>query len=120
MVNDDRVIVGQRKDDQVLSGHDEFPGGKCQQGESPQNAAMREWLEETGLRVVATQLLERLTHDYDHGRIEIHFWLCELDCKNTNENLKSDFRWIPIKELSTLSFPEANRSVVARLIEAAN
>lgn len=120
VVNDGSVLVGRRKADQVLAGHDEFPGGKCQQGESPQNAAVRECLEETGLSVRATQLLEQLTHNYDHGKIEIHFWFCKLDNGDTEQDLKADFGWIPINELSTLSFPEANRSVVARLIENVN
>ena len=39
----DRLLVGRRGDDVVLAGRDEFPGGKCEPGEKPSAAVVREW-----------------------------------------------------------------------------
>ncbi|HUG19005.1 MAG TPA: NUDIX domain-containing protein, partial [Planctomycetaceae bacterium] len=44
-----RYLVGTRPADADLPGKLEFPGGKCEEGESPEHAATRECLEETGL-----------------------------------------------------------------------
>ena len=46
-----RLVVGRRSAEQTLGGYDEFPGGKCEPGEEPSSAVIRECFEETGLRV---------------------------------------------------------------------
>ena len=47
----DQFLGGPRGDEQVLAGYWEFPGGKIKSGETPEQAAIRECLEETGLHV---------------------------------------------------------------------
>ena len=70
-------LVGIRPCEAPLGGMLEFPGGKCLQHESPREAALRECLEETGIAVEPLRQLEQRTVDYDHGRVELHFWLCQ-------------------------------------------
>lgn len=106
-------LVGQRGAGQVLAGHAEFPGGKCKAGESPVECAVRECREETGLEVTALDLLDETRFEYDHGAVELHFWLCRPNGENTNPT--GEFQWIPGNELRELPFPEGNARVLERL-----
>lgn len=111
------VLVGTRSADQTLAGCAEFPGGKCQPGESPASAAVRECLEETGLRVVAVREDRVVGWDYDHGRVKLHFWRCrpDPDAQPLTEP-RRPFRWIPMADLSGLDFPPANHGMLRQLI----
>ena len=113
-----KFLVGVRSDDAVLAGKHEFPGGKCETDETPKSCAVRECREETGLLVVPREQLKTLTHQYDHGTIELHFWRCSLspdlaDCATP----KPGFQWISQAVLSGLDFPDANADVVAMLCQ---
>ena len=58
----------------------EFPGGKIEEGESPEHALVRELREELGVAARALQVLEVHSHDYAHGlEVEIVFLRCELE-----------------------------------------
>jgi len=110
---DGRYLVGTRPDGVPLAGYAEFPGGKCEPGETPEACAVRECREETGLVVEPVELLERRTWDYPHGRVELSFALCRpVD----GSEPAAPFRWVPRAELAGLRFPEANAAVVGRLV----
>lgn len=108
-----RVLVGQRPEHVPLAGYWEFPGGKVESGESPEQAAVRECHEETGLDVRVIRLLERREHTYDHGSVALHFFLCELS--GAADIPQAPYRWIDGEQLGSLRFPEANRAVLELL-----
>ena len=114
-----RFLVGWRSDDQVLAGHAEFPGGKCEPDEEPAACAIRECLEETGLPVTPVEQLNHCEFTYPHGTVDLHFWLCHLapgvDSEKITLASQSGFRWVPREELSRLDFPDANREVIRQL-----
>lgn len=113
-------LVGQRPEGVALAGRHEFPGGKCESDETPRACAVRECREETGLVVVPREHLVTTTHEYDHGRLEIHFWRCALspDLPDMSE-ARGNFEWVPVARLPTLNFPEANADVVSLLTTSA-
>jgi 8-oxo-dGTP diphosphatase len=110
-----RFLVGVRREGSPLPGKAEFPGGKCVEGESSAECAVRECLEEAGLAVAAVRLLDQRVHHYPHGTVELSFWLCE---PSSQEGIAEDhhgFRWVDREELQTLDFPEANQRVLELL-----
>jgi 8-oxo-dGTP diphosphatase len=108
-------LVGVRGPDGPLSGYHEFPGGKLNHEETPQDAAVRECEEETGLMVTAGETLYECTHDYPHGRVELTFVLCRPVTKGRPAAL-GRFEWRTASELASLKFPEANRPVLKLLM----
>lgn len=112
---EERVLVGVRPAETVLAGMDEFPGGKCRDGEAPAACAIRECLEETGLRVDVIELLMHRQHAYAHGALDLSFFLCRP--VDADGEPAVPFRWVPIRELLTLKFPEANREVIQMLVD---
>jgi mutator protein MutT len=108
-----RFLIGQRGADVPLPGLWEFPGGKVEPGETPQQAAVRECREETGLNVAVVGLIDRLLFSYPHGEVELHFFACRpIDAGQVPSER---FRWVPAEELTRYEFPAANAELVKRL-----
>lgn len=112
-----RFLVGIRPTGIALAGYSEFPGGKLLPGESPQQAAVRECQEETGLAVTVVGQFSTQLHDYAHGRLEIHFIDCRPD--NAQAEPRPPFVWIDAAELAERTFPEANAALLAQLLHEA-
>ena len=109
----DRFLIGLRPPDVPLAGYFEFPGGKVEPHETAADAAVRECREEAGLDVVPLIELESCEHDYEHARVQLRFFECR--CVDVRQLPREPFRWVARDELSKLKFPDANRSLVARL-----
>ncbi len=98
----------QRKADTVLGGYWEFPGGKCEPGETPAACVIREILEETGLTIAAEQACPIIEHDYPHARVRLHPFLCHHVAGTLELRQVAAARWVPAAELAQYRFPEAN------------
>jgi 8-oxo-dGTP diphosphatase len=109
-----RYLIGLRPEGVPLAGYWEFPGGKVRPGESPSDAAVRECLEETGIRVRVLDEYPQSTHDYEHAAVCLHFFACE-PLLSPPAALPSRLRWATAAELDAYTFPPANAALLARL-----
>jgi 8-oxo-dGTP diphosphatase len=110
------VLVGQRPAGVPLAGFWEFPGGKVELGETTEEAAVRECLEETGLAVEVAGSYGIVSHRYSHGLVQIHFFACRLT--SAAHSPCGSFRWVPISGLHHCTFPPANAAVIGRLTKS--
>lgn len=108
------VLIGRRPPDVPLAGYWEFPGGKVHPGETLREAAARECREETGLEVSIGEEYQTVVHAYAHGQLELHFLTATP--QDLSQAPAAPFRWVPVGELGSYSFPPANADVVARLL----
>jgi 8-oxo-dGTP diphosphatase len=98
-----------------MAGYWEFPGGKCEPGESPASATERECLEETGLAVRVLSLRRVMSHKYPHAWVELYYYNCETEAPDADPDPGTGFRWVPAWELPPLTFPESNAPIVSDL-----
>lgn len=113
----EKFLIGRRPDGVPLAGLWEFPGGKVRPGETPEEAAVRECREETGLDVVVVARLDAADATYDHGRVRIDFFLCSL--RADAATARSGYRWASAEELPRYEFPRANARLIALLAAGA-
>lgn len=118
---DGRYLVGTRQEGQALAGFAEFPGGKCELDERPEDCVVRECFEETGLSVTPERLLDRTQHEYAHASVDLHFWLCRVNTDSDEPLLalpkaENGFEWKAVDELRQLTFPAANAGIVKLLV----
>jgi 8-oxo-dGTP diphosphatase len=112
------ILVGQRPENNSLPGQWEFPGGKIESGESPEEALARELWEELGIEAEVGELKLTCTHSYGDVNIlilfyEILFWKGEPKAKH-----HLMIEWIHPEELTVRNIPDANRKILDRIYKA--
>jgi 8-oxo-dGTP diphosphatase len=108
-------LVRRRPPGTVYAGYWEFPGGKCERGETPERATARECREETGLEVVVGRLRRVVMHRYSHGQVRLFFYDCVPVDPAAEPPTELGACWIPAASLSSLRFPEANEGLLEEL-----
>lgn len=111
---DERFLVTRRQRGVHLEGYWEFPGGKCEPGESLDECLRRELREELGTDAATGAELLAVSHAYADRTVELHFITCRLVDVPT-PLLGQEMRWVSRAELRTLEFPPADEELIALL-----
>jgi len=106
------VLVCRRKHDTVLAGYYEFPGGKCDHGETPECCAIREVREEVALVVRALRELPAIEHEYPYAHVRLHPFVCEHVSGDLQLLAVADAQWVEPQHVLSYQFPEANDALV--------
>jgi mutator protein MutT len=89
----------------------EFPGGKCEPGESLEDCMKRELLEELAIRAdVGTEVLSA-SHDYPDRRVVLHFLACTT-ADEPSPQMGQEMRWVARGALAKLAFPPADAELI--------
>ena len=107
----DRVLVTRRPQGVHLEGYWEFPGGKCDAGESLVACLERELREELDVSARILDEVFATTHAYPDRRVELHFFRCEL-LGEPRPQLGQEMRWVRRDELAALQFPPADAELI--------
>lgn len=110
-----KVLVGWRNIDQHQGSKYEFPGGKVEQGESPEMACHREVLEETGLDISTWHRFDCIQHDYDDIQVNLHLFHTYLSAMDFSI-IQAPWAWYSRPQLQHLNFPAANVGIIERLV----
>jgi len=111
---DGRYLVTRRQRGVHLEGHWEFPGGKCEAGESLAVCLVRELREELDVGAMVGREVLTTTHDYPDRRVELHFFECEIDGVPQPQQ-GQEMQWVQRHELTALEFPPADAELIAWL-----
>jgi 8-oxo-dGTP diphosphatase len=109
-----RFLVTRRQAGVHLEGHWEFPGGKCEPGESLSGCLARELREELAVESEIGEELLSTVHDYADRRVELHFFNCTLAGEPVPQQ-GQEMRWIVRSELAALQFPPADAELIELL-----
>jgi 8-oxo-dGTP diphosphatase len=114
---DGRFLLTRRLEGTHLAGRWEFPGGKCEPGETHAQALARELEEELAVPIAVGPPILVTTHAYDERVVELHFYETRLLGTPTPQ-LGQAMRWASREELGELDFPEADAALIAMLTRA--
>lgn len=112
------IFITQRAADAHMANKWEFPGGKIEAGESPEQAVIRELQEETGIVVQSASLFETLEYQFPDRHISLWFYLVEQWEGEPWGKEGQPGRWISQSELIADEFPPANEPVILKLLNA--
>ncbi len=91
----------------------EFPGGKIEAGETPQQAIVRELREEMDYDVVPVRRLAKVEHEYPDFSISLDAWLCSASDREFRMKEHIASRWMDPGEVGMLDFAAADKDIIA-------
>lgn len=112
---DGRYLIARRKAGVHLGGFWEFPGGKCEPGESLEACLRRELREELGIEVTPPVFFRIISHAYPEKTVELHFFRCSIAAGEERALGCDEVRWVAAGELAGFEFPPADRPLVELL-----
>lgn len=112
-----KLLIQKRKPHGVWPNLWEFPGGRLEQGETPEMALVREYKEETELTVGNLQKITTVQHSYTIYRVTLHCYFCSLLDGRAEPILHGaqEYRWVKPEELSEYAFPAGHRQLISFL-----
>ncbi len=116
---DGRVLLAQRPEGKPMAGLWEFPGGKVQPGETPEEALIRELAEELGITVKPACLapLTFASHAYADFHLLMPLYICRRWEGFVQPREGQALKWVRRQDLRALPMPPADAPLVAHLLD---
>lgn len=116
---DGRILISKRPEGKSLAGLWEFPGGKVEAGERPEQALIRELKEELGINVEQSCLapLTFASHSYEDFHLLMPLYVCRR-WKGIAQSLEGqEIKWVRAKSLRDYPMPPADLPLIPHLQE---
>ncbi len=116
IVFEHRILIAQRRHDKTLGLLWEFPGGKIEAGETPQECLKREIKEEFSIDISVCDFIMEHTHHYEDFDLHMYVYKATWDGQGTIQICDHEqYKWVNIDELDHYQFAGADLPVVQRL-----
>ena len=115
LMMDGRVLLAQRKDGRKLAGKWEFPGGKLEPGETPEQCLAREMLEEFEVQVQVNEYVCSSTFTYTHGTIELRAYYVTYLAGDFKLHDHKQIQWVAPADLCKYDLSPADIPIAQRL-----
>lgn len=93
----------------------EFPGGKMEAGEIPEEALRREIWEELETRIVVENLVETVEWDYPQFHLSMHCYLCHVESGHLELKEHEAAKWLNKDELENVNWLPADLKVIEKV-----
>lgn len=114
-----RILVAQRPYSEISykSYKWEFPGGKVEENESPQDALTREILEELDCEIVVENKLGELEYEYPDFNLKMDLFLCKMKEGHLPKAIEhNEIKWISPEEMNSLDWIEADYKILPMIL----
>lgn len=114
------ILAAQRSADMDMPLKWEFPGGKIEPWETPEECLIREILEEMGIHIRVGESLPSSTHQYPALTVTLYPFICSIESGEIILHEHSAINWLPPSELHILDWAEADLPVIAKYLSASD
>lgn len=115
IVRDGRLLIARRPNDKHMAGKWEFPGGKIERGETPEQALERELSEELGVQTETGRIYHVIAHSYPEKDVLLLFYRSRLTGGEPQAIEEAEIRWIDECELRNFDWAEADGPLIDRI-----
>lgn len=113
--NDKKEIFVTQRGYGEFAGGWEFPGGKIEEGETPQEALIREIKEELDADILVGDLIDVVEYDYPNFHLSMNCYCCELKSEHVELKEHEDAKWLVREELTTVDWLPADITLVKKI-----
>ncbi len=115
IVRDGRLLIARRPEGKHMAGRWEFPGGKLECGESPEEAIEREIREELAAEIRAGRVYQAIAYSYPEKDVLLLFYAASVVSGEPRPVEEAEIRWITLEELDEYTFAPVDAMLVERL-----
>lgn len=115
IVENNKILCAQRGPSKSLANKWEFPGGKIEEGESPEEALEREIIEEMKCEIEVGDQVEHTVHEYDFGIVHLTTFYCKLKKGRPILTEHVAVEWLLPEELSSLEWAPADIPAIHKI-----
>ncbi len=116
IVRGGEILICQRRADQPMALQWEFPGGKIEPGESPEQALARELQEELGIQATIGPRVTHVRHNYRHGgAVDLQFFAVRDFTGELQNRIFAQVAWARLEDLPNYDFLAADRGLIKDL-----
>ncbi|MFA5633835.1 MAG: (deoxy)nucleoside triphosphate pyrophosphohydrolase [Candidatus Dojkabacteria bacterium] len=113
----DKVLIGQRPKGKHQEYKWEFPGGKLEENESPENALKREFREELGIDIEIDHFLCEVIYKYSKMEVKVKAYFISTTDKDIKKLEHESILWVPLNELKQYDLVSADVFIVDKILE---
>lgn len=117
IIDSDKVLIARRGSKESFAGGWEFPGGKIEAGETPQEALIRELKEELDVTISIGELCAEITHNYGDVNINLISYYCRIIDGKITMSAHDMYKWVDIKHLLEHNLLPADIQVAKKMLE---
>lgn len=114
IIKDQKIFATQRGYGEFKNGW-EFPGGKIENGESPEHALEREIREELDARIRVGELFDTIEYDYPNFHLSMKCFLCSLISDQLTLREHEAAKWLTKENLSSVEWLPADITIIDKL-----
>ena len=115
IIHEGRVLIAQRPAGDSLENLWEFPGGKIEPGETPEQSLRREILEELGIEIIVGDFFSENIHKYPDKEIRLRSYLCSVVDGQPRNEFHQKIVCVPVSGLAGYLFAPADVPFIRKL-----
>ena len=110
--DDGRILIDRRKQEGLLGGLWEFPGGKIEPNETFEDCVRREIKEELDIEIEVNDPLIVIDHTYSHFKVTLNVFNCSHISGEPKPLECDEIKWVTLDEITSYPFPKANSQII--------
>ena len=117
IIKDNKVLITRRSPGQKFAGFWEFPGGKCEPNETPEECLVREIKEELDVEAEVQSFFAENIYEYPQGTIRLLAYLVHVVSGEIKLSVHDRMEWVEPKTLMDFKLLPADFPIVRKIME---
>ena len=113
---EDKILIARKKEGKPLAGYFEFPGGKIEKGETPEESLARELMEEMNIKNDVKEYVGESIYDYGNGKvISLLGYISEIIDGEIKLSDHDRYEWVTLEEINNYKIAPADIPLIDKL-----